>query len=121
MFKKSGADICFDKLMTHEKRVSRAQRALLGMIKNAVGNKPGLPLNKTLTDKGKVFYQMFMDVCSNGKCAESFEALLGSLNGHSGDLNGCDIPNMLTERGQFDADSKVNEVCNRAVIALRSS
>jgi len=48
---------------------------------------------------------MFMDVCSSGKCTESFEAVLGSLNGHSGDLNGCDIPNMLTERGQFDGDS----------------
>jgi len=52
MFKKSGTDICFDKLMTHEKRVARAQKALLGMIKNAVGDKPGLPLNKTLNSKG---------------------------------------------------------------------
>jgi len=119
--KTSDDAICYDKLMTYEKRIFRAQRALNGMLKNAIGGNFSANLNETLTEKGKAYLSMFNNECSNGKCTEALDSLIGALNGKSGNMNGCDIPTMLVQEGEFGAATQVHEVCNRFTMTARSA
>jgi len=120
MFKKNGDGLCYDKLMMFEKRIFRAARALNGILENSIGGNYSANINETLNLKGQAFYKMLIQECSGDKCLEALDGILGSMNGKSGNMNGCDIPTMLVEQGEFDADTQVHEVCNRATVTLRS-
>lgn len=121
LFHKDHLDACTDKLMTHEKRIYRAQRALSGLLKHTTADEKAEGILGNLDARGQAYLEMFDETCGEGQCQESLETILGSLNGHSGDLDGCDIPQLLSQRGEFDADTRVHDICNRNTIMRESA